>query len=236
MWHDRRGEIRHYRFGSPDKRRPVLVLTPHPKRTEVRHVKAESRLRPPTADGPRTLGGMLEAQARATPEAPFVVFDDLHGHVTARTYREFDRDVNRTAHLLGRLGVGRGDTITLLLSNRLEFLALWFGAAKLGAVIVPVNTAASASELEYLVAHSESRLVFTEAGRFEFARQVPAAAARASRSCSSAETAPRRRMSTSARGWRSVPRHRQRDRRRCRRTRPQFSTPPARRRVRRACS
>ena len=92
---------------------------------------------------PRTLGGLLEARARATPEAPFVVFDDLDGRVTTRTYGEFDRDVNRSAHLLGRLGVGRGDTITLLLSNCLEFLTLWFGAAKLGAVIVPVNTAVS---------------------------------------------------------------------------------------------
>ena len=122
--------------------------------------------------GLRTLGGLLEVRARATPDAPFVVFDDLDGRVTARTYREFDRDVNRTAHLLGRLGVGRGDTITLLLSNCPDFLALWFGAAKLGAVIVPVNTAASESELEYLIAHSESRLIFTEAARFDLARNV----------------------------------------------------------------
>ena len=80
--------------------------------------------------------------------------------------------MNRTAHLLGRLGIRRGDTVTLLLSNCLEFLHLWFGAAKLGAVIVPVNTASSASELEYLVAHSESRLIFTEAAQLEPARQV----------------------------------------------------------------
>ena len=125
-----------------------------------------------TADGPRTLGALLEAQARATAGAPFVVFDDLDGHVTARTYREFDLEVNRTAHLLDRLGVGRGDAVTLFLSNCPEFLALWFGAAKLGAVIVPVNTASSASELEYLVAHSESRLIFTEAARLDLARQV----------------------------------------------------------------
>ena len=125
----------------------------------------------PTA-GPRTLGALLEAQARATPRAPFLVFDDLEGQVTGRTYSEFDREVNRTAHLLGRLGVGRGDTVTLLLSNCLEFLALWFGAAKLGALIVPVNTASSASELEYLVAHSESRFIFTEAARLDLAREV----------------------------------------------------------------
>ena len=120
----------------------------------------------------RTLPALLEARARSTPGAPFVTFDDLRGQVTARTYREFDRETNRTAHLLGRLGVRRGDTITLLLANCLEFLTLWFGAAKLGAVIVPVNTASSASELEYLVAHSESRLIFTQAAWLDLARQV----------------------------------------------------------------
>ena len=123
-------------------------------------------------EGPRTLGALLEVRAQASPGAPFVIFDDLHGSVSARSYRQFDRDANRAAHLLGRLGVRRGDTVTLLLSNCLEFLALWFGAARLGAVIVPVNTASSASELEYLVAHSESRLIFTEAARFDLAREV----------------------------------------------------------------
>ena len=124
------------------------------------------------AGGVRTLPALLEARARADPDAPFVLFDDLHRQVTARTYRAFEREVNRTAHLLDRLGVRRGDTVNLLLANCLEFLALWFGAAKLGAVIVPVNTASSASELEYLVAHSESRLIFTQADLLDLARQV----------------------------------------------------------------
>ncbi len=39
-------------------------------------------------------------------------------------------------------------------------------------MIVPVNTASSASELEYLVAHSESRLIFTQAAQLDLARQV----------------------------------------------------------------
>ncbi|MCY4662223.1 MAG: AMP-binding protein [Acidobacteria bacterium] len=125
-----------------------------------------------TAGEPRTLGALLEARSRTMPDATFVIFDDLVGGVTVRTYRQLDSEVNRTAHLLGRLGVGRGDTITLLLANSLEFLSLWFGAAKLGAVIVPINTGSSASELEYLVAHSESRLIFTEAARFDLVRQA----------------------------------------------------------------
>ena len=126
----------------------------------------------PASAGRRTLPALLEARSQSTPGAPFVLFDDLQGQVTTRTYREFDRETNRTARLLGRLGVRCGDTLTLLLTNCLEFLTLWFGAAKLGAVIVPVNTASSASELEYLVAHSGSRLIFTQADLLDLARQV----------------------------------------------------------------
>ncbi len=122
----------------------------------------------------RTLPALLGARARSSPDAPFVVFDDLQGGVAVRTYGEFARAANRAAHLLARLGVGRGDTITLLLGNCPEFLVLWFGAARLGAVIVPVNTASSASEFEYLVGHSESRLIFTQAAWLDRGRQVRA--------------------------------------------------------------
>ena len=189
----------------------------------------------PTASGAHTLPALLEGRARSTPGALFVTFDDLRGQVTARTYREFDRETNRTAHLLGRLGVRRGDTITLLLANCLEFLTLWFGAAKLGAVIVPVNTASSASELEYLVAHSESRLIFTQAASGSTWPARSTAAARGSRKCSSAGPARRRLWSTSA-GWSpTVPRCRPRRRRRRPRTRRPFCIPPGPRRGRRAC-
>ena len=152
----------------------------------------------PASAGRQTLPALLEARARADPDAPFLLFDDLQGQVTTRTYREFDRETNRVAHLLGRLGVRRGDTVTLLLANCLEFLALWFGAAKLGALIVPVNTASSASELEYLAAHSESRLIFTQADWLDLARQVRGRCPRVERKCSSAGPALRRRRSTSA--------------------------------------
>ena len=120
----------------------------------------------------QTLRTLLEARAWSTPDALFAIFDDLQGHVSTRTYGEFDRDVNRTAHLLHDLGMRPRDTVSLLLENCLEFLELWFGAAKIGAVIVPVNTVSSAGELEYLVGHSESRLIFTRAPHLETAGQV----------------------------------------------------------------
>ncbi len=121
---------------------------------------------------PQTLRTVVETRARETPDAPFAIFDDLHGQLTTRTYGELDREVNRTAHLLSDLGVRRGDTLCLLLGNCLEFFDLWFAAAKIGAVIVPVNTASSAAELEFLVSHSDSKLIFTQPNHVAVAREV----------------------------------------------------------------
>ena len=127
---------------------------------------------PDAGSGASTLPALLEVRARTAPDAPFVVFDDLEGGVSARTYREFAGDVNRTARVLADLGIGRGDRITLLLANCPAFLDLWFGAAAIGAVIVPVNTASSAAEIEYLAGHSESRAIFTQAPNLETAGAV----------------------------------------------------------------
>ncbi len=122
--------------------------------------------------GRRTLRSLLEHRARATPRRTFVIFDDLEGGVTTLTYAQFDARVNRTANLLRRLGVGRGDRVNLHLANCLEFLYLWFGAAKIGAVIMPTNVASPPDELEYLVDHSRSRLVFTQSPYRAVAEEV----------------------------------------------------------------
>jgi crotonobetaine/carnitine-CoA ligase len=111
--------------------------------------------------GNRTLRQLLEYRARTTPQRLFVLFDDLQGNTTRLSYAEFDAQVNRAANMLHALGIRHNDKINLHLPNCLEFLYLWFGAAKIGAVIMPTNVASPAAELEYLVSHSESRLIFT---------------------------------------------------------------------------
>ncbi len=113
--------------------------------------------------GNRTLRSLLEYRARTVADEVFVLFDDLEGGIQRATFAEFDAAVNRAAHLLLDLGMRHGDRINLHLTNCLEFLYLWFGAAKAGIVIMPTNTAASVEELRYLLDHSGSRLIFTQA-------------------------------------------------------------------------
>lgn len=122
--------------------------------------------------GRRTLREVLEFRAGTSPDEIFVIFDDIGGDTASYTWAQFDRAVNRAANALAALGIGQGDKINLHLSNCMEFMFLWFAAAKIGAVIMPTNVAASADELEYLVEHSESRLIVTQPDYLDIARKV----------------------------------------------------------------
>jgi crotonobetaine/carnitine-CoA ligase len=111
----------------------------------------------------RTLDRELEARATHQPDKPWLIFQPVDGTPLTLTYAEFAERIDRTAAVLLEMGIKRGDKLLLILSNCPEFLYLWFGAARIGAVIVPVNPASSDSELEYLASHSECVLVAVHA-------------------------------------------------------------------------
>ena len=113
------------------------------------------------AAGSRTVRSVLEHRAASTPDGIFLIYDDLAGGVLRLSYGDFDAQVNRTAHLLRGLGIEAGDAINLHMANRPEFLFLWFAAAKIGAIVMPTNPLSVAGELEYLIGHSNSRVIFT---------------------------------------------------------------------------
>jgi crotonobetaine/carnitine-CoA ligase len=79
------------------------------------------------------------------------------------TYGEFDRLTNRAAHALRRLGVEKGDRVTLALGNSVEYVVAAFGLLKAGAVLNPVNPALGAQELSYILGHAEPRVIVTDA-------------------------------------------------------------------------
>lgn len=73
--------------------------------------------------------------------------DQQHG--VRLTYRELARQVNAFAGALARLGAAPGDRIGLWAPNRAEWLVVQYAAAKLGLVLVSINPAYRASELEF---------------------------------------------------------------------------------------
>ncbi len=72
------------------------------------------------------------------------------------TWREFNEKANRFANLLLSRGIKKGDKVAILLMNCLEWLPIYFGALKTGALAVPLNYRYTADEIKYCVELSEA--------------------------------------------------------------------------------
>ncbi|MDO5309147.1 MAG: class I adenylate-forming enzyme family protein [Planctomycetia bacterium] len=71
------------------------------------------------------------------------------GQRRSTTWQKFDELANRFANLLLSRGLKKGDKVAILLMNCLEWLPIYFGALKAGAVAVPMNFRYSADEIKY---------------------------------------------------------------------------------------
>jgi len=77
------------------------------------------------------------------------------------TWKEFDQKANRFANLLLARGVKKGDKIAILLMNCLEWLPIYFGILRTGALAVPLNYRYTAEEIKYCVTLADvSMMVF----------------------------------------------------------------------------
>jgi benzoate-CoA ligase len=85
------------------------------------------------------------------------------GEPAAVTYGELAAMVNRVGNALRHSGVARGDRVLLVLRDSAEFIAAFFGALKMGAVAVPVNPMARASDYAYYVQDTEARVAIVDA-------------------------------------------------------------------------
>src|SRR6266478_1477296 len=116
----------------------------------------ESQTTPTLPDGkvPENLRELLESRVEATPDKNFL-FAEVHGR--SFTYREFDEMVNRTANMLLSHGIGKGDTVSLLMPNSAGYIIAYFACFKLGAVAGPVNSLLKAQEIKYVIGNSDAR-------------------------------------------------------------------------------
>ena len=96
----------------------------------------------------------LEKQAAEQPDRVFLVSGRRRF-----TYGQVDARATALAAALQDLGIERGDRIALDLPNWTEFIISAFAAAKLGAVIVPLNPRYTVPELQYMLRHSEAAVV-----------------------------------------------------------------------------
>ena len=75
------------------------------------------------------------------------------------TWKEFNKKANRFANLLMTRGIKKGDKVSILMMNCLEWLPIYFGILKAGAIAVPLNYRYTAEEIKYCVNKSDSEFV-----------------------------------------------------------------------------
>src|SRR5882762_196559 len=94
----------------------------------------------------------VDAPAALHPGRPAIV-----GEPREVTYGELAALANRVGNALRAHGVSRGDRVLIVLPDSVEFVAAFFGAAKIGAVAVPVNPFARSSDYIHYLENSEPR-------------------------------------------------------------------------------
>jgi fatty-acyl-CoA synthase len=104
-----------------------------------------------------TLGHFLRDVAERHGEREALVFGDER-----ITYRALEERSRRLARALIGAGVGKGSRVAVLMGSRPEWIDTFFASALVGAVLIPVNTFAEASEREYILRHADAALLILQ--------------------------------------------------------------------------
>ena len=75
------------------------------------------------------------------------------------SWKDFDRRANRFANLLCTRGIKKGDKVAILMMNCLEWLPIYFGILKTGALVVPMNYRYSSDEIKYCLDLADVRML-----------------------------------------------------------------------------
>lgn len=107
------------------------------------------------SDNQRVLPKLIENRAQSLGDKVFLRFKDKE-----YTYEEINRFSDRCANAFVAQGAKKGDKIAIMLPNCPEYLFIWFGSAKVGAVEVPINTAYKGEFLRHALDLSDSKILF----------------------------------------------------------------------------
>lgn len=119
----------------------------------------------------RTLRHIVDQQARAQPDAIWLIAPETGATMSYAQLQRDSRDLTR--FLLG-MGLHKGDKVALMLHNSYQTARLLIGVMYGGFMVAPLNLLAQPSQLAYVLEHSDTRVVFTSE---EFAGRLKAALA-----------------------------------------------------------
>jgi len=102
----------------------------------------------------KTLGELLEINAKNYPHREALVYSDRD---LRYTYSELDDRVTKVAKGLMAIGINKGDHVAIWATNVPDWIVMLFATARIGAVLVTVNTNYRPTELEYILKQSDSK-------------------------------------------------------------------------------
>lgn len=108
----------------------------------------------------KTIGTILPETAQKFGNKTGLVFGDR-----SFSFAELDRLSNRVANSLTALGIGPGDPVTLYAQNGWEWVVSYYGIAKTGAILNPINVMLTPDEVGYVVEDCGARILFTTSDR-----------------------------------------------------------------------
>jgi crotonobetaine/carnitine-CoA ligase len=114
--------------------------------------------RPPDAESWVPLIALLQSAAREEPSQTWLTFVGGEELTFDRVWRRS----KATAAALSGLGVQTGDRVGIFMGNRPEFLFAWFASRLIGAIAVPMNTAAKGPVLEHYLSITQPRVVLVD--------------------------------------------------------------------------
>ena len=102
----------------------------------------------------QNITALLQDRVEAAPDKVFL-FSQPDGRQF--TYSQFADAVARTAALLAGEGVAKGDVVSLLMPNSVEYVIAYFACWRLGALAGPINSHLKEQEISYVVSNSEAK-------------------------------------------------------------------------------
>ncbi len=112
-------------------------------------------------NAPPTLAWLVAA-ARAYADRPFAIYEDERV-----SYEANYRAIATLANWLSGIGIAKGDRVALAMRNLPEWPVIFFAAASIGAIVVPLNAWWTSGELEYGIDDSGARILFLDDERYQ---------------------------------------------------------------------
>ena len=110
---------------------------------------------------------LIENQANRYKDKVFLYWKDI-----TVSYTQLNELTNRVANFLYDLGIRKGDKVSVYLPNMPEYVYLYLGIPKIGAITGPVNALFKAREVKFVIGHSEAKVIVTIPQFIEVVSQI----------------------------------------------------------------